>query len=309
MTVALVMGAGGGTPPGLALLATPQPLPLTVLPGTVAWNQAGTAVSFLVTRGSSFESQTAPSLCLLDLRQAGERASVTATPLRYLGEVSGGRLWEQATSPNPPGGEKVYPLAYGQSRFNPFAWAGQNSPTDNRGVYGASAPAWAQDNSKPFDTLFPLLTNSGPTALPIPLLDLGQPDGSASRKSPGRDSSDKLRQDSFPYFNQDNSLFYLSGQVASRDNGPFLSGAAGLQLQIKELAGFARSDSPVEIAKGLSVKVLNQTHDPIRLPLLDKVTAPRFEAEWRPDGRGLLVAVPGSQPGQGGDFWLVDWPG
>ncbi|NTW38179.1 MAG: hypothetical protein HGB17_19215, partial [Syntrophobacteraceae bacterium] len=117
VTLVLVVGTGAGTPPGLALVATPQPLPLGILPGTLTWNQDGVAVSFLVTQGSGFGSQNATGLCFLDLRLASERAegpgAGQATPLHYLGEVSAGRLWEQPSSGfSNLTGVRSYPLNY-----------------------------------------------------------------------------------------------------------------------------------------------------------------------------------------------------
>lgn len=361
VTVLVEIGFGHGYPPGLAWVVTPQPLPLAILPGTIAWSPDANSVAFLVQRDNSAagqQYQNATSLCVLDLDFAAHldsqnsgnpgntRYSATATPLRYIADVTGGGAWGQAinynTGINLVGGH-VYPQAYGSVRYAPFSWpqvqsleAASIKGTGANSVFAAAAPSWAIGAGAPFDTMFSYNGSVDTVGKVItslkPLLDLGQPSSPASGgiATKGKDSSTSFRQDSYPFWQQGDHPIYLSSQLGtpsktlnSGSSGGGGSNAGALQLTVRQLpvadfavlnfGGNSNTQQPGQI------EVLKELHGSLALPPFDGYgsssansstgvnVASQFEAQWQPDGRGFLLALPSGSYNGGAVLWLVSW--
>lgn len=174
-TVLVVINVGSHTPTGAATLVTPQPLPISILPGTVVWSGDEQAIAFLVEKQDQNASSRA-SLCVLDLLQATQtKDSVSSSPsagsssttspfllystsFRYLGDVVGSGMWQDSsdTSDSAITNPGVYPPAYSNIRYNPFSWPKITNPiltnqnSTNQGVINTGNPSISQPTNTPF---------------------------------------------------------------------------------------------------------------------------------------------------------------
>ena len=78
-TLLVVIGVGSHVPPGAATLVTPQPLAISILPGTLEWSSDEQAVAFLVAKQGQ-NAGTRASLCVLDLLQATKAKAGSWSP-------------------------------------------------------------------------------------------------------------------------------------------------------------------------------------------------------------------------------------
>lgn len=323
--------------PGNLRLATPLPLPVTVLPGTVKWSEGSEAISFLVQ-----ESNQAIGLCVLSLEQTAQAAAVNPdgqpgktpeNPFRYLGRLAGQGIWagspDYASNSKNNGGQSL-PPSFGSARYNTFAWAGLKGQPNKflLGAYGEIAPTWAIGSNQEFNTLygyFPFTPNNTQLVKELEPLTL-------DRKKLEADSGNRnnLSEDSYPLWvtglYQQPHLIYLSGRIA-QSSGGFLGGNTYLEISLNELnlqnTPFGsllqtsvnlpeiqhenNQDSTSSNTQTTKVTLLRAYSDRIKLPAFEDIGTNDFEAEINPDGTGAIIALPGSRGNRKVQFWLANW--
>lgn len=357
VTVMVTIATGSGTPPGQSSLVTPQPLTEEVLSGTLVWNTDGTALSFMVNQNRGGGSNTSNAgLCILDMHyrakgkspSGSEASSLNRTPLHYIGPLGSAGVWDTRTSNNSLNnltGGRVYPLSYGATRYNPFAWPSDaasnhlttgpkgNLPRSNLGLYSAVATNPA---SSSVNNLYAYSLSEG-VPRPLPLVS-STPGASNNRPvatptpRPGQLPA-QVKTGSYPYQGREGSPLYLAVRPVTSESsknsssGGLLGGntsSVSWHLGVEtfalsaDLENILQNGSEIkEVAPGISLKKLSEQRQPTALtlpssssPAISGLTPGKLEAHWRPDGKGALVVLPPSTASQSqlsNNLWLAIW--
>ncbi|HEX2909843.1 MAG TPA: PEGA domain-containing protein [Chloroflexia bacterium] len=265
------------------------------------------------------------------------------TPLHYVGQISSAKVWVTQNSSNLSNLQsgRIYPPIYGAIRYNPFAWpwppigsdATKSQNLATLGFYSA-LPENSRGNSQySINNLYAYSLNEG-VSRPIPLVtvspNVANSKAPTATPRPGQLPA-QIKTGSYPYLQAGSSPLYLAVRPATGDkegnkkqsSGGLLGSDAGgvtWQLGIETFAlppeiemNFQNGSEVVTVALGLTLKKLSERRDPTTLTLPGSIgttiagLAPgRLEAYWRPDSKGVLLALP-TITGQNNNLWLASW--
>lgn len=345
VTIMVLLTTAGSAKEGKAVIVTPQPLSNEVLPGTFVWNSDETAVSFLVNSSQNAPNSNAQAaLCILDLKLGSEftaQPGTQNTPLHYLSQINSADVWNSVNQTpsfnmlhNLTGGQ-ILPNVYGSMRYNPFSWF-LTDPTQEQpnlsalGLYSAPGQQSLGNSTSNQLNIHNLYFYSGTTAVSklVPFLTATPSNSTKSANI----LQVQPKNGSYPYWQIEHSPIYLAIRPITDEkdktgqSSGLLGGSSNLTWQLSVETFSLRGAFDVSLPEsekitnipGITLTWLNEQRNSTVLVLPNSGTkaigglAPgKLEAEWQPDGKGVLIALPptsgGSSSYQDNNLWLATW--